>query len=128
MTDFETHLTHQAAFSKATYGPGARTKGVIEHIQKELVEVSKCYAKDLPVIPGMHKEAAREWTDVVILGLDGLLRSISAARPEWTFDKVARVAVRMIVAKQGKNELRDWPDWRQTSPDKAIEHVRGKHD
>jgi hypothetical protein len=41
---------------------------------------------------------------------------------------MAEEAVKMIVAKQGKNELRDWPDWRTQSQDAAIEHVKGKHD
>lgn len=131
MTDFATHLTRQAAFSRATFGPGARTKGVIVHVKKELREVEHCYPEpdaDLPFTPGMHLEAAREWADVAILGLDGLTRAISAAHPEWAFDRVAQEAWHMIHAKQGKNELRDWPDWRTAAPDQAIEHKRGHHD
>lgn len=154
MIDLIAHLTRQAAFSRATFGPGPRTKGVIDHIRKELVEVEKCYeARTRAVVTGsyispesmepvpttrevpvdvdskdQHKEAAQEWTDVAILGLDGLLRAISAANPTWTFDMVAMEAVICIRNKQSKNELRDWPDWRQSGPDKAIEHVRGKHD
>lgn len=131
--DLIAHLTRQAAFSRATFGPSARTRGVCEHIRKELIEVEDCYPDPdeddaLPVIPGMHMEAAREWTDVAILGLDGLLRAISAAHPKWTFDMVAHEAVIQIKTKQAKNELRDWPDWRKADPDTAIEHVRGKHD
>ena len=152
--DLVTHLTRQAAFSKATFGPGARTEGVTDHIKKELAEVAKCYGpKTRTVITGsyvdpedlqtrvsttevpielaaqeQHEDAAAEWVDVAILGLDGLTRAISAAHPDWTFDKVASEAVKMIVAKQGKNELRDWPDWRTAAPGKAIEHVRGSHD
>lgn len=152
--DLVTHLTRQAAFSKATFGPGARTEGVTDHIKKELDEVAKCYGtktrtiitgsyvdpadmqmkvkeEEVPIEldpQGQHEDAAEEWTDVAILGLDGLTRAISAAHPDWTFDKVASKAVSMIVAKQGKNELRDWPDWRTAAPGKAIEHVRGSHD
>jgi len=33
-----------------------------------------------------------------------------------------------LFAKQRKNFNRDWPDWRKSDPDKAVEHVRGKHD
>jgi hypothetical protein len=33
-----------------------------------------------------------------------------------------------MFAKQRKNFNRDWPDWRQCDPDKAVEHVKGKHD
>ncbi|WP_425330533.1 dATP/dGTP pyrophosphohydrolase domain-containing protein [Mycobacteroides abscessus] len=29
-----------------------------------------------------------------------------------------------IVAKQSRNEQREWPDWRTADPEKAIEHVR----
>lgn len=154
MTDFAAHLTRQAAFSRATFGPGPRTKGVIDHVEKELREVEKAYeVRTRTVITGTytslesmqlvestreepievdpkdrHEDAAEEWTDVAILGLDGLLRAISAAHPDWAFDRVAESAVLMIVSKQGKNELRNWPDWRGASPDKAIEHVRGTHD
>jgi len=143
MTDMIAHLTRQAAFSRATYGPGPRTQGVIDHVTKELKEVAKCYEPDfspsawgddgelLPRYPedaARHVAAAKEWTDVAILGIDGLTRAISAAPPDWTFERVAECAVKMIVAKQGKNELRDWPDWRTAEPGKAIEHVRGKHD
>ena len=39
MFDMIAHLTRQAAFSRATFGPGARTKGVIDHVKKELAEV-----------------------------------------------------------------------------------------
>ena len=132
--DLIAHLTRQAAFSKATFGPGARTKGVTDHIKKELKEVAKVYVenggmpKDAAPDMHVHMDAAREWADVAILGLDGLMRAISTAHPDWTFDIVASEAVKMIVAKQGKNELRDWPDWRTAAPGKAIEHVRGSHD
>lgn len=150
MTDFVAHLTRQAAVSRATFGPGSRTKGVIDHIKEELGEVEKVYetplsrfdsspraAQETPLEPPLtrqvpirnqHEAAALEWTDVAILGLDGLLRAISAAHPDWTFQRVAERAVLYITAKQGKNELRDWPNWRDVSEDKAIKHVRGKLD
>lgn len=143
MIDFIAHLTRQAAVSRGFFGPGPRTKGVTEHIGKELVEIEKCYScpeEELPyaTIPRIdcaasvehsrHMVAATEWVDVSILATDGLLRAISAANPNKRFHWVATVAVEMIVAKQGKNELRSWPDWRTADPDAAIEHVRGKHD
>jgi hypothetical protein len=103
-------------FSRATFGPGARTKGVTDHIRKELVEVAN------------SDGSPDEWTDVAILALDGLTRSIWAAHPGWTAQAVAEKAVNLIVGKQGKNELRNWPDWRSADPTKAIEHERGHHD
>lgn len=141
MIDLIAHLTRQAAFSRATFGPGPRTKGVIDHLTKEFREITECY--DAPLTPkalgridpimtrdqplrAKHAAASDEWTDVAILGLDGLLRAISAAHPDWTFDRVAEEAALKIVAKQGRNELREWPNWREMSADSAIEHDRSK--
>lgn len=100
--EFEAHLARQAAWSEKTFGPGPRTKGVIDHIRKELLEIE--------ADPGDLKE----WIDVVILALDGAWRS--GAKP-------AEI-IAGIVAKQTKNEGRVWTDWRTADPDKAIEHVR----
>lgn len=121
MFDFIAHLTRQAAFSRATFGPGPRTKGVIEHITKEFREVEKATSA---------AERAEEWTDIAILGLDGLLRAcrekLEKGMPAGPVsnDMVAAEAMMQIVGKQQKNELRDWPDWRTMSADGAIEHVR----
>lgn len=133
MFDMIAHLTRQAAFSRATFGPGPRTKGVIDHVKKELKEIEKVYAAN-DGSPGqapdghVHYDAAGEWTDVAILGLDGLTRALWAAHPDWNADAIAKLAVNLIVAKQGKNEKRDWPDWRTAPADAAIEHVRGHED
>lgn len=37
--DFLSHLRRQREFSERTFGPGARTNGVIDHIRKELREI-----------------------------------------------------------------------------------------
>ncbi|WP_316207572.1 dATP/dGTP pyrophosphohydrolase domain-containing protein [Bradyrhizobium sp. SZCCHNR3118] len=100
--DLVAHLYRQRAFSRATFGPGARTKGVIDHIKKELVEIEKA-PTDL-----------MEWVDVILLALDGA----------WRAGYTPHQIVESILLKQSKNELRDWPDWRTADPDKAIEHVR----
>lgn len=100
--DFQAHLQRQRDWSERTFGPGDRAKGVVDHIRKELNEIE--------ADPGDLKE----WIDVVILGLDGAWRS--GATPEQI--------IAALVAKQTKNEGRNWPDWRTASPDKAIEHVR----
>ena len=113
--DLKQHLIRQMAFSHATFGPGERTNGVVDHIRKELKEVQDA-----------NGEAA-EWVDVVILALDGLTRRLAycnGARQEPR--EVAEIACRMIDGKQSRNEARDWPDWRTQSKDKAIEHVRIK--
>ena len=100
--NLEIHLARQRSFSERTFGPGARTKGVIDHIRKELLEIEAAPA-DLS-----------EWIDVVILALDGAWRT--GATPEQI--------IAALVAKQDKNEARQWPDWRTAAPDQAIEHVR----
>lgn len=126
--DMIAHLARQVAFSRATFGPGPRTGGVIEHVKKELDEIEKVYAASNTFTDSYHTDAAQEWVDVAILGLDGLLRALWAAYPSKSSTEIAILAVEMIAFKQAKNERRDWPDWRAASPDKAIEHVRGKED
>ena len=128
--DLISHLTRQAAFSKATFGPGPRTKGVIEHIREELEEIEKVYNEMDGADPGPsdHADAAAEWVDAVLLSMDGLLRAMACAHSHSTFDQVAQKVADMINAKQGKNERREWPDWRQFDEDTAIGHVQGIED
>lgn len=100
--DLIKHLHRQREFSERTFGPGARTAGVCDHIRKELVEIEAA-----PNDPS-------EWADVILLALDG------AWRAGFTPEEIAAA----IEAKQTKNEGRKWPDWRTAEPGKAIEHVR----
>ena len=100
--DLVAHLHRQRDFSLRTFGPGARTKGCVDHIRKELREI-EADPTDLS-----------EWVDVVLLGLDG------AWRAGFTPEEI----VAGLAAKQTKNEARSWPDWRTADPDKAIEHDR----
>lgn len=96
------HLERQRNWSRETFGPGRRTKGVLDHIRKELVEIEAA------------PDDVGEWVDVLILGFDGALRT--GADPQTIIDA--------LVAKQSKNERRVWPDWRTMSEDQAIEHDR----
>lgn len=100
--DLVNHLHRQIAFSERTFGPGARTAGVCDHIRKELIEVQESGG------------SLAEWVDVIILALDGAWRS--GATPEHIAEAVQ--------AKQCKNEGRKWPDWRTQDQTKAIEHDR----
>lgn len=100
--DLAAHLHRQRAFSKATFGPGARTQGVLDHIRKELREIEA------------RPDDLSEWIDVAILAFDGAMRA------GWTPEQVTAA----LVDKQERNERRSWPDWRTADPDKAIEHVR----
>ncbi len=96
------HIAHQREWSLATFGPGARTAGVLDHIAKELAEIRSA------------PDDLSEWADVIILAFDGAQRT--GAEPQAIIDA--------IKAKQAKNEARDWPDWRTQDPNKAIEHAR----
>lgn len=98
------HLAHQREWSRATFGPGTRTGGVIDHIRKELGEI-----EDDP-------SDLDEWVDVLILAFDG------AWRAGWEPQQI----IDAIKAKQARNEARVWPDWRTRSEDEAIEHDRSQ--
>ena len=102
LPDLVEHLTRQRDFSERTFGPGNRTAGVVDHIRKELREIES------------QPNGLSEWIDVVILGFDGAWRA--GHEPE----QIAAA----LVAKQRKNEARQWPDWRTADPNKAIEHNR----
>lgn len=127
--DLKQHLIRQMVFSRANFGPGARTKGIIDHIREELDEVLSAampQAGPAEVVRQTRAQIAEEWADLVILSLDGLTRAIwSEADYAITADIAAEIACDTIVTKQGKNERRDWPDWRKAPKDKAINHVRG---
>jgi hypothetical protein len=129
-TSMEALIARQVAVSRVNFGPNERTKGVIEHIREELDEIE---AESTP-----HGRA-EEWLDVAILAFDGLTRAIRegcrnpnetvpVAGYEPTNNHIAQTAVTMYAHKVGKNELREWPDWRTVSEDNKIDHVRGKHD
>jgi hypothetical protein len=98
----EAHIERQRTFSRNTFGPSRGVDGVIDHIRKELQEI-----EDEP-------HDLEEWVDVIILGIDGAWRA--GYEPQAIIDA--------IVAKQLKNELREWPDWRTVPAGKAIEHIR----
>lgn len=95
------HLARQREWSTATFGPGSRLGGVLDHIRKELDEIAE------------NPTDVTEWVDVIILAFDGAWRA--GHEPQQIIDA--------IKAKQAKNEAREWPDWRYCSPDVAIEHV-----
>ena len=95
------HLEHQREFSAKTFGPGARTADVIDHICKALDEIAAA------------PDDVTEWADLIILAFDGAMRA--GHGPQSILDAVHD--------KQAVNEARTWPDWRSQDPDKAIEHV-----
>ena len=74
------------AWSLATFGPGRRTTGLLEHIRRELDEVAE--APDDLV----------EWVDVVLLAFDGYWRH--GGTPEGFID--------LVRYKFGVNQARKW--------------------
>ena len=112
--DLKQHLLRQMAWSHATFGPGERMRGIIDHLGKELGEIED------------SNGSADEWVDAVILALDGLTRRLAFLNENTRLDpeRAADVAIEMILSKQAINEARVWPDWRSAEPDKAIEHSR----
>lgn len=109
--NFEEQIYKQVVFSQETFGPGSRTKGVIDHIRKELVEVEN------------SKGSSDEWVDVALLGLDGLARALKTERKLNDADTASAVVAK-IVEKFQINTKREWPDYRTASQDSAIEHRR----
>ena len=97
-------LRRQWAWSLNTFGPGQRTKGLADHIRKEVREVLK------------KPEDLDEWIDIVILGLDGF----------WRHGGTPEELIKRLDAKQARNFSRAWPDWRTIGDNKAIEHDRSK--
>ena len=95
-------IKNQIAWSEKTFGPGPLDAGIIDHIKKELIEIEKA--------PG----DLEEWIDVIILALDAAWRNCYSAE----------CIVDVLIAKQQKNKLRSWPDWKDAEPGKAIEHIK----
>ena len=98
------HIQRQIDWSREMFGPGKRTKGVCDHIRKELIEIEA------------DPDDTEEWIDVVILGIDGAWRSGASAEQ----------ILATYVKKMSKNFARKWPDWRTRSEDEAIEHISGQ--
>lgn len=96
------HIRRQIDFSYKTFGPGIRTKGVIDHIRKELTELEEKY------------HDVSEWADVIILAIDGA----------WREGYTPAEIIDAVISKQTVNESRTWPDWKTAEPNKAIEHIR----
>lgn len=109
-------VAQQVTFSREAFGPNTRTRGVIDHIKKELVEVEE------------SDGSINEWVDVALLALDGMQRAATKSLVdrgvEATPELVALDVCDCLRAKLHTNINRDWPDWRTVDPDKAIEHNR----
>lgn len=99
--NFEEFVNLKGDWCRRIFGPGLRTKGICEHIRKELLEIER------------EPESLEEWIDVIFLALDG------AYRVNPSGDAIAA----MMEHKLKKIQARQWPALGQ-SEDKPIEHVK----
>ena len=90
----------QEKWSRKTFGSARRTKGLIDHIQKELKEIEN------------DPTDLKEWIDIMILAMDGY----------WRHGGRSEDLMRMLQDKQRVNISRKWPQ--PISEDKAVEHIR----
>jgi len=102
--DFIEFLYRQKEFSEKTFGPNYSWPRIVEHIHKELNEIS------------LEPFALEEWIDVMFLAFDEARRA--GYKPEQI--------VELMVDKQKQNESRKWPPWQAVDPQKPIEHIRPK--
>jgi len=112
------YMRRHRKFSLRTFGPTTRAKGVMEHIEKEFVEI----------LAEPEGQRGEEWVDVIILGLDGAIRDEAVRAEQAGEEPDFEQIITRIWEKLAKNEKRKWPDWRLVSLDHAIEHVRGEED
>lgn len=108
-------LDDQIRWSRATFGPGTREAGIIDHIKKELKEIEQAN-------PGDDKIS--EWVDIVVLGLDGLWRAMDYGENNIAGTAKGYQMIVRYLSKMKVNFERQWPDWRNFKQNQAIEHVR----
>lgn len=104
-----TWLNEQREWADQTFGPGLRTQGIRDHMEKEWVELLE------------NPLDLEEAIDIVFLAQDLATRIAKALYgPDFAVE-----VTRAYAAKLWKNtQERTWPDWRTADPNKAIEHVR----
>lgn len=94
------HLYRQKAFCLETFGPNY--KGVLNHVRKEIKEIEAA------------PDDLEEHIDLILLAFS------SALYTGCTPEEIAN----MLEAKQKKNELRTWPDWKTAKSGEVIEHLK----
>ena len=82
----ECWIEKHVKWSRETFGPGCDDNGIIDHIERELIEIIKA--------PG----DLEEWIDVIILAIDG------AARNGYSAAEIGAC----LEAKRIKNSQREW--------------------
>jgi len=95
-------IKRQQTFALKAFGEGDHSKGLLEHIKKEVIEI--------------YEDASdtEEWVDIIILAMEGAWRT--GASPKDIAD--------IFNLKMSKNERRAWPAIGSIEPGKPIEHLR----
>ena len=106
--DLVAHLNDQKGWSRETFGPGPRVEGILDHMEKEMREIRS------------NPKNLEEWIDMAMLAFDGAWRSLGDDPDKKEIAKIAET----FWLKLEKNKNREWPDWRESDPDKAIEHSK----
>jgi len=99
--DLVKHLKSQIEWSYDTFGPDQRSNGVLDHITKEVEEVRQ------------DPSDIEEWIDIALLALDGA----------WRAGYSPIDICNALAEKLRKNKTRSWPDWKESDPNKAMEHI-----
>ena len=94
------YLEDQKEWSLQTFGGAPRTRGITEHISKELEEIRS------------DPQDVSEWIDVLILALDGY----------WRAGGDTQNLVKRLRYKQIINRLRSWP--KDVPEDRAVLHSK----
>jgi len=95
-----------------TFGGHFKWKGVLDHIEKEILEIRE------------NPDDLEEWIDLMFLSFGGACDVVKHHQPKATPEEVVAVVYSAYKSKLRKNINRKWPDWRTVEPDKAIEHIK----
>lgn len=79
-------------WSRSTFGEGKRPGGVTAHLLKELLEVR-------------WSDDPKEWADIIILGVDGLWRSLDGGQGKQS---LGALAASVLAAKEERNYTRNF--------------------
>jgi len=109
---FEVAYRQTYEWQVKTFGPHHKALGLIDHIQKELVEIEQ-QPNDL-----------EEWIDLMFLSWGGASDCVKAHFPKASPKEIVSVVLSAFKSKLKKNKNRKWPDWRTAERGKAIEHIK----
>jgi hypothetical protein len=99
---FGAYIQNHIQWSRKTFGEGPKVEGIIKHIQKELNEIRE------------NPSNLEEWVDVMILAIDGA----------WRAGHAPLSIVKMLMSKQLKNRMREWPPISEQVEGQPTEHIR----